>query len=247
MGDEVVAVGTLGEAIGSDPRNFDVVVADEIEIVQQLAAEPANPPAILLADPERIGDAATAFAAGAADVVAQASDMHGPLRLAIGRAMERRRLESTIADLERRLEESTRVDPVSGLYTEKYFRELLEREADRIGRFGGTMALLRLRLPAALGVERTLGLHVRDRLMHEVGAILRGDLRLLDLAGVWPDGGFVVALNGADQAGAERVVERLEARLSELEDAIGLGRELIPRPEILVAGGAAQIRAAELD
>jgi diguanylate cyclase (GGDEF)-like protein len=247
-GYEVHAVGTRAESDALGLDSFDaLLVADHLEdgsgldLLRDMTTRPGAPPAILLVDPREPVEPTAALAAGAVDQVVKEPDLAMPLRLALSRALERRRMLDKIADLERRLEESTRVDAVSGVYTGRYFEEILERELQRIKRFGGTMAILRLAGPNATSVERTLGSHVRDRILREVGAVLQASLRLTDLAGSWPDGRFLVALTGTDRSGAERVAERLERKLAELESWLALSPGMLPRLEILGAGGFDQI------
>ena len=238
-------VGTSAEVAAADPSRFDVMlVSDQLEdgdgltLIRELAANPHAPPAVLLVDERSAVEPAEAVLAGAVDLVIKGVDMGGPLRLALVRALYRRRLLRTISDLERRLEQHTRVDPVSGLYTEPYFRELLHREVERVKRFGGVIALVRISRPTQAGIERTLGQHVRDSIVREVGEILRADLRVTDIAGAWADGQFVVALIGTDEVGAQKVAGRLSGKLAALESKLGISVDLVPEPEVLAAGSA---------
>ena len=254
-GYEVYAVGTQAEAEAAGPRNFDaVLVADLLEdgagldLVRATAGQVGAPPVLMLVDPREPPEPSVALAAGAVDqIVKEPENLAAPLRIALGRALERQRLLAKIAELERRLEEATRVDPISGVYTGRYFQLVLVRELARVRRFGGQMALLRLTGTNGEGIERTLGTHVRDRIMREVGATLQADLRLTDLAGVWPDGHFLIALIGTDRAGAEVVAVRLGRKLAALEVALGLAPGLMPRPELLGAGGAETLELAALE
>jgi diguanylate cyclase (GGDEF)-like protein len=254
-GYEVHAVGTQAEAEAAGPGNFDaVLVADQLEdgsgleLVRATASRPDAPPVVMLVDADEPPEPSLALAAGAVDqIVKEPGNLAAPLRIALGRALERARLLARIADLERRLEETTRLDPVSGVYTGRYFQLVLAREIARIRRFGGQMALLGLTGTNAEGIERTLGAHVRDRIMREVGTILQSDLRLTDLAGAWPDGRFLVALTGTDRPGAEVVSVRIGRKLAALEVSLGLAPGLMPRPELLAAGGADAVESAALE
>src|SRR5688500_4047255 len=246
-------VGTTTEVAAAEPSRFDVMlVSDQLEdgdgltLVRELAADPHAPPTVLLVDERSAIEPAEAVLAGAVDLVVKGVDMGGPLRLALVRALYRRRLLRTISDLERRLEQHTRVDPVAGVYTGVYFQELLHREVERVKRFGGVLALVRISRPTQAGIDRTLGPHVRDSIVREVGAMLRADLRVTDIAGCWPDGHFVIALTGSDQAGAERVAARLSTKLTALETHLGISVDLVPEPEILAAGGADVVEKVEL-
>lgn len=238
-------VGTTSEVYVADPSRFDVMlISDQLEdgdgltLVRELAADPHAPPSVLLVDDRSAIEPSEAILAGAVDLVVKGIDMGGPLRLALVRALYRRRLLRTIADLERRVEQHTRVDPVSGLYTAAYFRELLGRELDRVRRFGGVLAIVRISHPSQAGIEKTLGPHVRDSIAREVGAILRGDLRVTDIAGCWLNGAFMVALTGTDEVGAERVAARLSTKLDALETQLGISVDLVPEPQVLAAGSA---------
>jgi len=251
---EVRTVGTVAEAWTADPRRFDLALVSEqlededgLALVRALAADPSAPAAVLLVAPNSPIEPADALAAGAVDLVAKGADMGRALRLALVRAIERRRLLSAIAELERRLEQHTRFDPLSGVYTGEYFRELLQREIDRVRRFGGSLALLRISSPSAAGIERTLGPHVRDSIVRAVGAVVRTDLRVTDLAGCWPDGRFVIGLTGTDGFGAQRVAARLEKRLAQLESELGVSIDLVPAPSVIAAGGADVVAGVPLD
>jgi diguanylate cyclase (GGDEF)-like protein len=244
-GYEVYTVGTQAEAAAAGPHNFDaLLVSDHLEdgagldLVRATTSQAAAPPVVMLVDPREPPEPSVALAAGAVDqIVKVPENLAAPLRIALSRALEQRRLLSKIADLERRLEESTRLDPISGVYTGRYFQQVLTRELARVRRFGGQMALLRLSGTNAEGIERTLGTHVRDRILREVGSTLQADLRLTDLAGAWPDGHFLIALIGTDRAGAEVVAVRLGRKLAALEIALGLAPGLMPHPEVVGSGG----------
>jgi GGDEF domain-containing protein len=109
------------------------------------------------------------------------------------------------------------------------------------------LALVQISSPTAAGIERTLGPHVRDSIIREVGAILRTDLRVTDIAGCWPDGRFVIALTGTDEFGAQRVAARLGKRLAQLESKLGVAVDLVPQPEVIAAGGADVVARIALD
>ena len=253
LGHELLAVGSAIEARRAEPERFSAaIVGDRLEdgsgldLVRELAATPGGPPVLALLEPGGETEPGSALAAGAVDEIVVRPEFETVLRRAVSRVLERRHLLGRIAELERQIEETTRIDAVSGVYTSRYFVEVLERELHRARRFGGTLGLLELRGPDASGIERTLGPHVRDRLQREVGALLQRDLRLTDLAGRWPDGHFVVALTGTDRSGAERVAERLAGHLRELERSLGL-EGLVPRPRILAAGEPDDVAAVELN
>jgi diguanylate cyclase (GGDEF)-like protein len=252
LGHELVTVGSRIEARRAGPESFAAAVVGTrledgpgLDLVRELAAASDAPPVVALLDPGGDVEPGGGLAAGAVDEVVVRPEFESVLRRAVSRVLERRQLLGRIHELERQLEETTRIDAVSGVYTARYFEEVLARELQRARRFGGSLALLALRGPESSGIERTLGPHVRDRLLREIGAVLQRDLRLTDLAGRWPDGHFVVALTGTDRAGAERVAARLSGHLRDLTASLGL-EGLIPQPQILAAGGPDELAAVEL-
>lgn len=243
LGHPIDTVETRAELVGRDLGGYALVVVGEqlqdargVDVVRMLAEDPAAPPVIALLDDGGRAELGAALAAGAADEIALRPGFGLPLRRAIHRGIERRDMLRRIAELEHRLNETSRVDAVSGLYTASYFRELLGREVDRIRRYGGQIAILRLAGPTSEAIDRQLGQHVRDRVRREVGALLLRDLRLTDLAGCEADGSFLVALTGTDVRGADQVAARLQRYVEQIEERLGIPAGLIPRPTRIAAG-----------
>ena len=108
------------------------------------------------------------------------------------------------------------VDPLTELSRRHVLQDALRREAGRLKRTGGSLALVMIDLDHFKRINDTHGHAVGDRVLARVGRLLRSSTRNLDLPARFGGEEFAVLLYGTPMAGALSFAERFRANLREL-------------------------------
>lgn len=115
--------------------------------------------------------------------------------------------------LHERVAEQAVTDELTGIPNHRHFSEWIEREVARVERFGGELSLVLLDVDNFKAVNDTYG-HLRgDRVLEELGQILRIELRGIDETARYGGEEFVLALPQTGSDGAIEVAERLRGRI----------------------------------
>ncbi|NLG09884.1 MAG: EAL domain-containing protein [Deinococcales bacterium] len=139
---------------------------------------------------------------------------------------------------ERAVSQRAQVDPLTGALMRATFEERLREELDLAAETGQGLALLFVDLDRFKFVNDTFGHDVGDKLLREVGRVLRGNVRANDLVGRVGGDEFMVALLGVtDDEAAGQVARSLVRELSapiaveerELQVSASIGISLYPR------------------
>jgi len=137
--------------------------------------------------------------------------------------------------LREKLREQATRDPLTGLYNRRYLEESLERELYRTNREGSPLCLAMLDLDYLKKFNDTFGHEAGDRVLRELGRVLREKLRKSDISCRFGGEEFVLVLPGSSLADAQQRVEQIRLLVKGLqvrhEDQI-LGR-------LTVSGGVA--------
>ena len=136
-------------------------------------------------------------------------------------------------------------DPVTGLGDRDWAMVTLERDLATSGPGNVPVSVLVIKLENIGDVERRYGTEIHHRLMGDVGAILRDQLRSSDLAAAYADEEFILVLPGAGSEIAARVARRFEKQVQHL-----MTSNLIDLPVMVCAGSATSpvdaVRAPQL-
>lgn len=124
--------------------------------------------------------------------------------------------------LHERVSQQAVTDELTGLANNRHFREWIEREAERIGRFGGELSLVILDIDDFKRVNDTFGHLQGDAVLEAIGYVLRLESRGIDEAARYGGEEFVVALPETPKDGALEVAERIRERIEATEVA-GVG------------------------
>ena len=116
-----------------------------------------------------------------------------------------------------RLETVVWLDPLTNLPNRKAFNARLESELQRASRFGYPVSILLTDLDEFRIFNETLGFEVGNRILRQVGSLLKQSVRGYDLVARYGGDEFVIALPATSLDGALAVAERLKARLTEAE------------------------------
>jgi len=137
--------------------------------------------------------------------------------------------------LREKLREQATRDPLTGLYNRRYLEESLERELYRTNREGVPLCVAMLDLDYLKTFNDTFGHEAGDRVLRELGRVLREKLRKSDISCRFGGEEFVLVLPGSSLADALQRVEQIRLLVKGLqvrhEDQI-LGR-------LTVSGGVA--------
>jgi diguanylate cyclase (GGDEF)-like protein len=156
-----------------------------------------------------------------------------------------------------RTEVAALVDPLTELSRRHVLDEALRREAERLRRTGGSMALVMIDLDHFKRVNDTHGHPVGDRVLARVGRLLRSSARNLDLTARYGGEEFAVLLYDTDREGAISFGERLRRNLAGMDVevdgtepvrvtasiGIAVAADLVDPEALLVAADSALYRA----
>lgn len=148
------------------------------------------------------------------------------LNLAAGRFSERKlELLAALADFAaiavenaryvQRIQDLSIIDDVTGLYNSRHLHTLLETEISRSLRYSGPFSVIFLDLDYFKQVNDQYGHLVGSRLLHEIGQVLRANLRTVDWATRYGGDEFVLILPRTGRKEALLVAQRLRHALNE--------------------------------
>ena len=111
--------------------------------------------------------------------------------------------------LEETLRYQARHDPLTGLLNRGALDEALDREVERIQRYGGTLGLIMLDLDHFKVVNDRFGHPTGDRVLQGVVQCLQDELRGADVLGRWGGEEFIAFLPHTDAEEAAGLAERI--------------------------------------
>ena len=122
------------------------------------------------------------------------------------------RVEEYMAEMEamnRRLEEISVRDPLTGLYNRRYFQDRLEHEFQRAHRHSRPMALLMADIDHFKSINDTYGHQIGDEVLRSVARLMVNQTRATDITGRYGGEAFIAVLPETEASGADRVAEKL--------------------------------------
>ena len=130
------------------------------------------------------------------------------------------------------------MDPLTGLSRRHVLQDALHREADRIQRSGGSLALVMIDLDYFKQVNDAYGHRTGDEVLARVGRLLRSTARNIDLPARFGGEEFAVLLYASDLEGALAFAERFRAHLRAMAVPASGGRTVQVTASLGVAVGA---------
>lgn len=121
--------------------------------------------------------------------------------------------------LHERVAEQAVTDELTGLSNNRHFRQWMERESARLGRFGGEISLVMLDVDDFKKVNDTYGHLQGDQVLEAIGRVLRLESRGVDEPARYGGEEFVLALPETPKPGAVEVAERIRERIERTEVA----------------------------
>ena len=127
-------------------------------------------------------------------------------------------------------------DQLTGLPNARSFQLQFERESGRAARSGSSLQLLMMDLDGFKAVNDTMGHQVGDRLLKDIGAVIRSELREYDFLARYGGDEFVALVPETDTADVIELCTRIEA-------AVGAYAVAFDGPPVGVSIGAASFSA----
>jgi diguanylate cyclase (GGDEF)-like protein len=115
--------------------------------------------------------------------------------------------------LHERVAEQAVTDQLTGLANNRHFREWMDRETQRLSRFGGEISLVLLDIDNFKSVNDTYGHLQGDEVLSSLGRVLKLESRGVDEPARYGGEEFVLALPETPKAGAIEVAERVRERI----------------------------------
>jgi len=119
--------------------------------------------------------------------------------------------------LREKLREQATRDPLTGLYNRRYLEESLERELYRTNREGVPLCVAMLDLDYLKQFNDTFGHEAGDRVLRELGRVLREKLRKSDISSRFGGEEFMLVLPGSSLADARQRVEQIRLLVKGLQ------------------------------
>jgi diguanylate cyclase (GGDEF)-like protein len=140
-----------------------------------------------------------------------------------------------------RAEEEAITDALTGLSNHRRFRQILAKEVERARRFDRPLSVLMLDLDDFKTINDNHGHLQGDRVLREVGRVLRSESREVDEPARYGGEEFAIALPETRIDGAMEVAERIRKRLDRLRIPLdGHAGEISIRASVGVAGSPDQ-------
>jgi diguanylate cyclase (GGDEF)-like protein len=146
-------------------------------------------------------------------------------------------LQERLREMQRKLEEQSITDGLTGLKNRRFFDERLHEEFRRAQRYGDHLSLIMLDLDHFKQVNDRYGHPGGDAVLREAAALIRASIRDPDICARYGGEEFAVILPRTHLSGALAVAERVWRELASKEYAIPPSGAAVAS-----AGGAAPIR-----
>ncbi len=131
-----------------------------------------------------------------------------------------KQLQEKLHEAQRKLEEQSVTDAVTGLKNRRFFDERLHEEFGRAQRYGDHVSLIMIDLDDFKGVNDRHGHPAGDVVLHDAAALIRGSIRDPDICARYGGDEFAVILPKTHMSGALAVAERIWRALGKKEYAL---------------------------
>ena len=113
------------------------------------------------------------------------------------------------------------VDGLTGLFVRRYFDARVDEEIERARRYGQAFAVVMIDIDDFKHLNDTHGHLIGDRVLREVAAAVKGELRGVDTAARYGGEELVIILPRTELVAAFALAERVRARIADRRIAVG--------------------------
>lgn len=146
-----------------------------------------------------------------------------------------------ITSLVEEAQRAATTDPLTGLMNRRAFLSALELERARSVRHAYALSLLLLDVDHFKSVNDKRGHATGDTVLSSLARLLQHQARKVDIVGRWGGEEFVVALSGAEEAGAQMAAERIRTAVQAMVAQDEKGQEV----RVTISIGACSMIAEE--
>lgn len=100
-------------------------------------------------------------------------------------------------------------DGLTHLYTQKYFKNFLDREVERVKRYGGVLSVLMIDVDHFKKINDTFGHDAGDYILQKVSFLINHNVRKINVVGRYGGDEFAIIAPISDIEGTKRLGERL--------------------------------------
>ncbi|MDX1610568.1 MAG: GGDEF domain-containing protein, partial [Halofilum sp. (in: g-proteobacteria)] len=150
-------------------------------------------------------------------------------------------LSAKLNEANRELERQASRDALTGLWNRSRFETALDDEFDRVARYGTPCTLIMLDIDRFKQVNDNYGHDVGDRVLMQLGELLRAEIRNPDCVARWGGEEFMVLLPETNLAAGAWAAERLRRRVAE-HSFDGPGRITVSLGVAEYAGGEERLQ-----
>ena len=133
-------------------------------------------------------------------------------------------LQERLHEMQRKLEEQSITDALTGLKNRRFFDERLHEEFRRAQRYGDYLSLIMIDLDNFKQVNDRFGHPAGDGVLREAAALIRASIRDPDICARYGGEEFAVILPKTHMSGALAVAERIWRELGAKEYVLAAGR-----------------------
>lgn len=219
---KLVCVKSLTEGLRRlEQQEFDVIVLDlslpdgqGVKSLNMVLSRRPEMPVVVLSGTEDEFLAIEAVRRGAQDCLPKERTDRGLLMRSLRCAMERKRVEESLRQTNRKLRELAATDELTGLWNRRHFEELLRREFAEARRRSTPLALGMMDIDYFKAVNDTYGHAFGDRVLVEAATVLRVAMRPKDAPARFGGDEFTVLMPNTPLRAAITALERLRKRIA---------------------------------
>jgi two-component system cell cycle response regulator len=199
---------------------------DGLEVLRIVKARPDDQfiPVIILSVKSDIDSKVAGLRIGADDFLAKPF-AEAEILARCAAMLRIKHLQEKLREAQRKLEEQSITDALTGLKNRRFFDERLHEEFRRAQRYGDYLALIMIDLDHFKAVNDRYGHPAGDVVLREAAALIRGAIRDPDICARYGGEEFAVILPKTHMSGAltvaERVWRELGAKAYQLPDPAG--------------------------
>jgi diguanylate cyclase (GGDEF)-like protein len=177
-------------------------------------------PVIMLTSKAEPADKIRGLELGAVDYVTKPFDA-GELMARVNTHLRMKELYEALQEKNLQLQDLANRDSLTHLYNHRFFHEYLNREMDRIRRYGGILSCVILDLDFFKMVNDTYGHQAGDMILKEIALMLKKRIRESDLAARYGGEEFALVLLQTEVEAALLVCDRLRNEIASATFSIG--------------------------